>query len=85
MKLSPARIERALLMEFGKMQQLDDDIENARIVNNLRRTIKLTELALALRALVVRQEDPTCDPMVRVMREIRQAKDLAWGKSFNHS
>jgi len=61
----------------------DDAIDDARIINNLRRTIELTELTLALRASLVRQEDPGCDPMVRVMREIRSAKDFAWRKSTN--
>jgi len=59
------------------MQRPDSDIEDARIVDNLRRTIELTELTLALRASVVRQYDPSCDPMAQVMREIRLAKDLA--------
>lgn len=63
------------------MGRSDDNIEDARIANNLRRTIELTELALALRASAVRQDDPYCDPMVRVMREIRHANDLAWQKS----
>jgi hypothetical protein len=63
------------------MGQSDDGIDDARIIDNLRRTIDLTELMLALRASLVRQEDPGCDPMVRVMREIRCAKDRAWRKS----
>jgi hypothetical protein len=63
------------------MRRPDDDVEDTQIANNLRRTIELTELALALRASAVRQDDPNCDPMVRVMREIHCAKDLAWQKS----
>ena len=65
------------------MRRSDDNAEEARIANNFRRTIELTELALALRASAVRQDDPNCDPMVQVMREIRRAKDLAWQKSTN--
>ena len=60
------------------MRRLDDDVEDTQIANNLRRTIELTELALALRASAVRRDDSNCDPMVRVMREIHRAKDLAW-------
>ena len=62
------------------MRRPDDDVEDARIASNFRRTIELTELALALRATVAWQHDPNCDPMVRVMREIHRSKDLAWQK-----
>jgi|CXWL01.1.fsa_nt_gi hypothetical protein len=64
------------------MGRPDDGTEDGRIINNLRRTIELTELTLALSASLVSQEDPGCDPMERVMREIRRAKDLAWRKSM---
>ncbi len=64
------------------MGQSDDGTEDGRIIDNLRRTIELTELTLALRASLVSQEDPGCDPMERVMREIRIAKDLVWRKSM---
>ncbi len=37
------------------MHPPDDDIENARIAENLRRAIELTELALALRQAVLQQ------------------------------
>ena len=63
------------------MRRPDDNVEEARIADNLRRTIELTELALALRATVVRQYDSLCDPMVQVMREIRRAKKQAWQQS----
>ena len=63
------------------MRRPDDNVEDARIASNFRRTIELTESALALRATVARQYDPNCDPMVWVMREIHRAKDLAWQKS----
>lgn len=52
--------------------------EQARITENLRRTIELTELALALRAAVIRQQDPTGDAMKKVMHDIRLAKEQAW-------
>jgi hypothetical protein len=63
------------------MRRPDDNAEDARIADNVRRTIELTELALALRASAVRQDDPNCDSMGRVMREIRRVNDLAWQKS----
>jgi hypothetical protein len=55
--------------------------EQAKISENLHRTIELTELALALRAAVIRQQDPTGDPMKRVMHEIRLAKEQAWQRN----
>jgi hypothetical protein len=60
------------------MPQAPAQSEQARMTENLRRTIELTELALALRAAVVRQQDPHCDPMKKVMHEIRLAKEQAW-------
>lgn len=45
------------------MQQPDDDIENARIADNLRRAIELTELTLALRQSVLQQGDSREDAM----------------------
>ena len=57
---------------------MPDKADQARIAENLRRTIELTEVALALRAAVVRQQDPHCDPMKKVMHEIRLEKERAW-------
>jgi hypothetical protein len=61
--------------------QRPDDIENARIADNLRCAIELTELALALRQSVLQQGDSREDAMAEVMREIRRAKELAWRQS----
>ncbi len=55
-----------------------DSLAQARIAENLRRTVELTELGLALRAAVIRRHDPNCDAMKRVMHEIRLAKEQAW-------
>jgi len=57
--------------------------EDERIAANLRRAIELTELGLALRRSVLQQDEPQGDAMVKVMREIRRAKERAWQK--NHS
>ena len=51
------------------------------MAENLRRTVELTELGLALRQAVIRQQDPTCDAMKRVMHEIRLAKEQAWRRN----
>lgn len=58
-----------------------DDIDEARIVDNLRRTIELTELGLALRQSVLRQGQPHGDAMTNVMAEIRRAKEKAWQRN----
>lgn len=60
------------------MQRPDDNVEEARIADNLRRTIELTELGLALRQSVVQQGSLVGDAMTQVMREIRRAKEQAW-------
>lgn len=60
-----------------RQDQNDDD----RIADNLRRTIELTELGLALRQAVVQQGGFNGDAMVQVMRDIRRAKELAWRQS----
>lgn len=54
-----------------------------RLPRNLRRAIELTELGLALRRSVSQQHEPGGDVMVKVMREIRRAKEQAWQQ--NHS
>ncbi|MEX5219398.1 MAG: hypothetical protein NW701_16335 [Nitrospira sp.] len=60
------------------MQRPHDDIENARIADNLRRAIELTELALALRQAVLQQGASDNRGMVEVMRDIRRTKEQAW-------
>ena len=61
------------------MQRPDDDIENARIADNLRRTIELAELGLALRQSVLLQQG--CSDGDAIMRNIRRAKEQAWRQS----
>jgi hypothetical protein len=63
------------------MQRHHDSIDNARIADNLRRTIELTELGLALRQSVLQQGDSVGDAMTQVMREIRRAKEQAWQRN----
>ena len=63
------------------MRGPDENAEDARIVDNLRRTIELTELGLALRQSVVQQDTLVSDAMIQVMREIRRAKEQAWQQS----
>jgi uncharacterized protein (DUF1697 family) len=63
------------------MQRPGDNVEEARIVDNLRRTIELTELGLALRRSVVQQGNLVGDAMAQAMREIRRAKEQAWQQS----
>lgn len=63
------------------MRRADDKAEDAQIADNLRRTIELTELGLALRRSVVQQGSLVGDPMAQVMREIRRAKEQAWQQS----
>lgn len=63
------------------MRRPDDDIEDARIAENLRRAIELTELGLALRQSVLRQSRPYGDVCAQVMRDIRRAKERAWQQS----
>jgi len=60
------------------MESHHDSIDDARIVANLRRTIELTELGLALRLSVLQQGESDGDAMKKVMREIRRAKEQAW-------
>lgn len=63
------------------MRRSDDHVEEARIADNLRRAIELTELGLALRRSVVQQGPLVGDAMTQVMREIRRAKEQAWQQS----
>ena len=63
------------------MRRPDDHDEEARIADNLRRTIELTELGLALRRSVMQQGSNVGDAMTQVMREIRRAKEQAWQQS----
>ena len=63
------------------MQRQRDDVDDARIATNLRRTIELTELGLALRRSVLQHGEPNGDAMTKVMREIRRAKEQAWQRN----
>ena len=64
------------------MQRQHDKIDDARIADNLRRTIELTELGLALRQSVLQQGEPDGGDAIRkVMREIRRAKEQAWQRN----
>ncbi|MGH7204844.1 MAG: hypothetical protein ACREI2_01400 [Nitrospiraceae bacterium] len=63
------------------MGRQSHDIDDARIADNLRRAIELTELGLALRRSVLQQGKPNGDAMTRVMREIRRAKEQAWQRN----
>jgi hypothetical protein len=60
------------------MQRHPTQPDDAKVADNLRRDIELTELGLALRRSVVLQHDPQGDATVTVMREIRRAKEQAW-------
>jgi len=63
------------------MQRRQDGSDDERIADNLRRTIELTELGLALRQSVLQEGDPDGDAMRKVMREIRRAKEQAWQRN----
>ena len=55
-----------------------DNAEDARLADNLRRAIELTQLGLDLRRSVIQQQEPHGDAMVQVMRQIRREKEQAW-------
>lgn len=55
--------------------------DQARIAENLRRTVELTELGLALRQAVLQQRNLQGEAMSQVMHEIRLAKEQAWRQS----
>lgn len=61
----------------GRSGQPDD----SQIAANLRCAIELTELGLRLRSSVLQQTEPEGNAMVKVMREIRRAKEQAWRQS----
>lgn len=63
------------------MQRHPVQSDDERIAANLRRTIELTELGLALRRSVLQQERSTGDAMAHVMHEIRRAKEQAWQRN----
>lgn len=65
------------------MERRSAQLDDARIAANLRLAIELTELGLRLRSSVLQQDEPQGDAMVKVMHEIRCAKEQAWQK--NHS
>lgn len=51
--------------------------DDAKIADNFRRAIELTELGLVLRRSVLQQDEPQGDAIVQVMREVRRAKERA--------
>lgn len=55
--------------------------DDLRIADNLRRTIELTELGLALRRAVIEQRNGPGEGISQVMHEIRLAKEQAWQQS----
>ncbi|MBS0165844.1 MAG: hypothetical protein U0223_20940 [Nitrospira sp.] len=55
--------------------------DDAKIADNFRRAIELTELGLVLRRSVLQQDEPQGDAIVQVMREVRRAKERAWPKN----
>ena len=63
------------------MRPHPDSIDDARIADNLRRTIELTELGLSLRQSALQQGEPDNDAIRKVMREIRRAKEQAWQRN----
>ncbi len=54
-----------------------------RLTDNLRHAVELTELGLALRCAVLRQQNPHRDVLKQVMHEIRLAKERAWRQSLS--
>jgi hypothetical protein len=65
------------------MPPLPPSPDDVRIAANLRRTIELTELGLALRQAVIEQRNVPGEGegIARVMHEIRLAKEQAWQQS----
>ena len=64
------------------MPSVASQTDTERIADNLRRTVELTELGLALRQAVLQQRDPKrTSLMTQVMHEIRLAKEQAWRQS----
>lgn len=57
--------------------------DNIRLADNLRRTVELTELGLALRRAVIEQRNVSGagEGIAQVMHEIRLAKEQAWQQS----
>ena len=65
------------------MSPLSPSPDNIRIAENLRHTIELTELGLALRQAVIKQRNVSGagEGIAQVMHEIRLAKEQAWHQS----
>ncbi|MBS0172395.1 MAG: hypothetical protein JSR62_18785 [Nitrospira sp.] len=65
------------------MPQTSSHPDDKRIADNLRRTIELTELGLALRQAVIEQRgiQGAGEGIAQVMHEIRLAKEQAWQQS----
>ncbi len=57
--------------------------DDRRIADNLRRTMELTELGLALRQAVIEQRNApgAGEGITQVMHEIRLTKEQAWQQS----
>lgn len=55
--------------------------ESRRMSENLIRATELTDLCLELRFAKLRQQFSPQEAAKRVMREVRQAKEQAWGQS----
>ena len=60
------------------MQGKPNLTDSLRMATNLGQAIELTELGLALRLSVLRQQDPERGTMKDVMHEIRLAKEEEW-------
>lgn len=72
---------QAVNWELRAMQRHPVQSDDERIAANLRQTIELTELGLALRRSVLQQEQSPGDAMAQVMRDIRRAKEQAWQRN----
>lgn len=72
---------QAVQRKFKVMQRHPVQKDDERIAANLRQTIELTELGLALRQSVLQQERSAGDAMTQVMRDIRRAKEQAWQRN----
>ena len=63
------------------MSPSSPSLDSMRIADNLRRTVELTELGLALRRAVIEQRNGPGEGISQVMHEIRLAKEQAWQQS----
>jgi len=65
------------------MQGKPNLTDSSRMAANLRQAIELTELGLALRLSVLRQQHLERGTMKDVMHEIRLAKERVWRSSLS--